>query len=190
MNTKAPITLISIFTLSSIFFSLSANNKIAPIIYKKGDFYGYKDSISGSRITSAKFDVAFPFKNDTARVLRNKKIGIIKIDGNPLISPKYDKIFSYKENAVRVVFNKKYGFVDEKGIKFCSTKYDEARDFREGYAAVKLNKKWGFIDKKGNLVIKCKYNEVSDFIGGMAAVSTDDEDFTINYQEERVVPKY
>jgi hypothetical protein len=170
-------------------FTLAAQTT-NPIPYKKGKLYGYKDSITNKPITSPKFNEAERFSGNFAKVIREKKLGIIDKTGKNVISPRYDELGEFTEGFIKARLGKKWCFVNDKGIKITPIKYDEVRDYHEGMAAVRIEKLWGFLDTTGKVIIPIIYTEVSDFFSGLAAVSKDGEDYAINTKGEREMSKY
>ncbi|EGO0809548.1 WG repeat-containing protein [Campylobacter lari] len=160
-----------------ILFDINGNilKKIAGKIYHLNDDlygfcstktkYGFIDK-QGNFIIEAKYDYAWDFREDLARVKLNGKYGFIDKQGNLVIEAKYDVINDFNEGLARVKLNGKYGFIDKQGNLVIEAKYDVINDFNEGLARVELNGKYGFVDKQGNLVIETEYDVVLDLVEG------------------------
>ena len=74
--------------------------------YKVGKFYGYFDKKGKVKI-KAQFTKAFDFEGDVARVVSNRKTGVIDQKGNWVLKPElFEVIFPFDENGVAVVRKK------------------------------------------------------------------------------------
>ncbi len=91
------------------------------IPYRKGDKWGYCTP-DKKVVIQPKYDRAWPFREDLARVELNGKYGFIDRTGREIVPPKYDDAWSFSEGLARVGIGKrqgffigKYGFIDRTG---------------------------------------------------------------------------
>ena len=70
---------------------LCASEYKKPTPMKIGDLWGYVDS-TGNIVIPAKYDFAYIFEHDIARVKLNNKWGLINLQGEEITPAKYDKI--------------------------------------------------------------------------------------------------
>jgi hypothetical protein len=141
--------------------------------YKVGKFYGYFDKKGKTKI-KPQYTKVFDFENGVARVVYDRKTGVIDTKGNWLLKPKdFEVIFPFDENGVAVVrkkFNQKSGFINNKGEVLTELKYTFVDKFYNGYAKVSDTKGYGFVDTRGREVIPCVYREAKQVSDGLVAV--------------------
>lgn len=111
--------------------------------------FGYMDK-EGNLILAYKYDNAYEFSEDLARVYLTKK-GI-----------------DY------------YGFIDNKGIEVIPLKYEFGESFSEGLALVRLNRRFGYINKSGEVIIPFNFDDADSFIDAKARVKIRNREFYIN----------
>jgi hypothetical protein len=142
---------------------------------KKWTYQDMEDNL----ITPLRFDDAYDFNNDMARVKKNNLWGFINKSGDLIVPCEYDEAKDFSNGFAAVRKNKKWGFIDKKGNITITFTYDKIADFfSEDFIGVCINSdtsnyandKWGFIDFSGKQVIPLIYEEVFSFSEGLAAV--------------------
>ena len=174
MNHFSSLTSISFILLFSGFF-LAGHGQTLPVDTTKHQFnvqviipyqengrYGYKDSLSGVVIDSAKYDTAYPFFNLKGKVKLNNKSGIIDIENIENIPVVYDTI-AFPDTTfpfIKVNLNGKWGLYD-RSVLVLPTIYQEIRALpisyvRDYFCLVKKNNYWQIVDlvKKKTFSIK------------------------------------
>ncbi len=132
------------------------------------------------------------FKNDRARVQKNKTTSWIDKDGRAIATPnannerdaskKLPSTNSMMSAAVATsasVFTTlkphqqdgRWGFVDDNEVTMITYSFDEVKPFSEGMAGVRMEDKWGFVNLGGELVIPFRYpDNLSDIDDASAFV--------------------
>lgn len=100
--------------------------------------WGYIDK-QALIIIDFKFDKAYKFKNNFARVIVDGKYGIIDRSGNYVVLPNYEYIEIFNEGLALARLNNKYGYLTESGMIAIDFVYDEASSFLNGIAKVKFD---------------------------------------------------
>lgn len=141
--------------------------------YKVGKFYGFFDKNGRTKI-KPQYTKVFDFENGVARVVYDRKTGVIDTKGNWLLKPKdYEVIFPFNENGIAVVrrkFKEKSGLINDKGEILTDLKYSYIDKFANGYARVSNTKGYGFVDTHGREVIPCIYKDAMEFSNGIVPV--------------------
>ena len=109
-----------------------------------------------------KFNFAFDFKNDFARVKLNGKWGFVKEDGSYLVKPKFDWARDFANGLALVKLKGKYGFINNNGSYLIEPNFKDAGCFSEGFARVKVNEKWGFIKTDGSYLIEPNFDWIKE----------------------------
>ena len=84
---------------------------------------GYVDA-NGNEVVPCKYDAAYPFENEFAKVMKGEKFGLIDKMGNEVVSTKWDEL-DYDEvyHIYRVKSGKKYGLLDNSGNELLKAAY-------------------------------------------------------------------
>ena len=160
-------------------------NGIAAIKKTTDEPYGYINK-KGEYLFSERFEYAYNFKENRARVFDGKYYGFINTSGKYISLPEFTKAEDFSENLAVVQKNFKYGFIDTNSKIIIPMIYQYAASFSEGLAVVAINNKYGFINKTGEVVISNKYDYAKSFTYGLAQVWKNGEVFYINNRGERV----
>lgn len=136
-------------------------------------YYGFM-SKTGEPMINSIFTKAFDFQQGRARVVKNRKTGLIDNKGFFIMpAKKYDLVFSFEENGiaqVRVNNMGDYGLINREGKTLTSCIYSKIFPFNNGYAKVVTPKGIGFVDSLGNEVIPPQYRAVGELSEGLVAV--------------------
>lgn len=166
----------------------SFNNGLCWI--KTGKWYGFINK-KGKLIIEAAFTKAFDFHDGVARVVFNKKTGLIDTHGDWILKPKdYEVIFPFDQNGIAVIrshFKKPSGLINKKGEILTELKYRIIEPEKNGFYKVSDGDLWGFINTKGEEVIPVIYDQVTDIENDIVAVSLPSQLtwFYINTKNER-----
>ena len=119
-----------------------------------GNKYGFYGS-KGDTAVTAKYDMAFDFKDGTAKVKRDGKFGFVNLKGEEVVPPSYEKIANVAEGKAAVEVDGKWGFIDMSNKMIIPAMLDSTQPFGEGLAPVLLDgaKYWSYVDLKGKVVI-------------------------------------
>ncbi|MEM1327384.1 MAG: WG repeat-containing protein [Bacteroidota bacterium] len=143
-----------------------------------GSGISYFDT-EGQLAIAGPFDQAYDFEGKVARVVEDRKFGLIDEIGNYIVRPKFIDINNFDENNLAIVRygsdRVRYGILNMSGDIITSNSYNDIRPYSEGRAAVKVKDKYGYIDTNGKLVIPTNYARVSTFVEGRAAVQENGE---------------
>ncbi len=134
----------------------------------------------GQPTIAGPFDQAYDFEGTIARVVEERKFGLIDATGNYIVRPKFIDINNFDENGLAIVRygtdRVRYGILNTSGDLITgSGGYNDIRPYAEGRAAVKVKDKYGYIDTNGKLVVPADYARVSTFVEGRAAVQINGE---------------
>lgn len=136
-------------------------------------YYGYLDK-SGEQVINSVFTRAFDFQLGRARVVNNRKTGLIDKRGNFIMKPKvYDLVFPFDEFGMAQVRENNmgpFGLINRNGVTLTPCVYNKIFPFINGYAKVVTHKGIGFVDTLGNEIIPPQYRAVGDFSEGLVSV--------------------
>ena len=132
--------------------------------------YGFRDKQTGEILIPFRYDYAWNFSEDLARVKKSGKYGYIDKSGREVVSPIYDKAGNFSEGLARIEKSGKWGFIDKTNREVIPLIYDYADFFRDGLAIVEISGNWGFIDKTNHEVIPLIYDYADFFKDGLAQV--------------------
>lgn len=137
--------------------------------------WGYIDK-TGAWIVEPKFDEAYPFSDNMAKIQSDGKYGFIDTKGALVIEPKFDDARNFHDGLAAVKINDKWGFIDKKGTYAIEPKYNKTDDFKEGEAYVLTNRDEGIalIDGRGSILFGPK--KISRYFAeGFAVCKKDDK---------------
>ncbi len=141
--------------------------------YQLGRWYGYINKKGKTKI-EAVFTKAFDFQHNVARVVYEKKTGLINTKGKWILKPqRFEVIFSFDENGlaeVREHYKKPSGLMNAKGELLTTLKYRSIEPFNNGYYRVSDGELWGFLNAKGKEVIPTIYAQTSEISNDLVAV--------------------
>lgn len=117
-------------------------------------------------VIAPKYDFVYAFNNNTAKVKRNGKWGIIDPDGTEIIPLEFDAItadYLYNKQPIYLVEkNNKKGIIDLLGKEIVPTLYDEIDRLYYPEFRLKLGDKYGFGTNE-KVIIPAIYSEVDWF---------------------------
>lgn len=120
------------------------------LIPMKGDnrMYGYVNLFGEWKVIPF-YDRVYPFKGNTARVLKGKKYGLLDCDGKVVLRPEYDEILPFTNGYAWVKKEEKYGLIDYTGKLILQPEYEEVEDVSRfsDFAWVKKGNVWGVFSK-------------------------------------------
>ncbi len=136
-------------------------------------YYGFMNK-AGEPMINSIFTKAFDFQQGRARVVKNRKTGLIDTTGTFIMpAKKYDLVFPFEKNGiaqVRVNNMGDFGLINREGETLTSCIYTKIFPFKNGYAKVVTPKGIGFVDSLGNEVIPPQYRAVGELSEGLVAV--------------------
>lgn len=131
---------------------------------------GYTDGF-GNIIIAPRFENAFPFSGEYARITKDGKFGYIDNKGKIVIKPQFDEAYDFSYGLARVKKEDLYGFIDIEGNLAIDYQYKKANDFfRDGASVSKTGALWGYITENNRLVANYKFALPSKFAFGYAPV--------------------
>ena len=137
------------------------------------NLYGFINK-EGEVIISSIFSRAFDFQQGRARVVKNRKTGLINLQGEFVMKPTtFDLVFPFDENGIAQVRENNmgaYGLINRQGESLTKCIYNKIFPFVDGYAKVVTPKGIGFIDMMGTEIIPPKYRAVGELSEGLVAV--------------------
>lgn len=165
-------------------------------ISKYNKKYGFVDE-NGLGITPMKYDYAYSFNYNLAKVEINKKWGIVDYDGNELVECKYDDIIFPKyfkplaNNPIIVRIDYKFGIINDKGDIVLPVCYKDIEFFGEDMIRVNNNDKFMLFDWDGKPITKLEYERISYLNEHLIEVGLNGYTGVINKSgEEIVAPTY
>jgi hypothetical protein len=152
------------FSAGLCWYRIKRNNKF---------YYGFMNK-AGERIINSTYTKAFDFQQGRARVVKDRKTGLIDNTGSFVMLPKkYDLVFPFEENGiaqVRVNNMGDFGLINRAGEILTSCIYTKIFPFKNGYAKVVTPEGIGFINTLGHEIIPPQYRAVGELSEGIVAV--------------------
>lgn len=110
------------------------------------------------------------FHEGSARVLLDKKAGLVDSTGKLILPRDFDDVQPFYEGLAAVAKKQKWGYADRLQKLRIPYTYDYAWPFNNGIARVQLKNKIGLIDAKGNVLIPPQFDNVSVLSNGFMVV--------------------
>lgn len=150
---------------------------------KIDDKWGYSNSTK-EIIILPKYDFAYVFNHNTARIKLNGKWGLINSLGKELTPIQYDSISlinTYKNPPIYFAEkNNKKGALDTLGNEIIPVIYDEIDRIYEPVFRIRLGNKYGFATRE-KIVVPAIYSEVNWYQHtGFAEVKRDDKIYVVD----------
>ena len=150
--------------------------------FKAGGLYGFLDS-TGTVIVTPQYKKVFNYEGNVARVIQNKKTGIIDLEGNEIIKPNtFTFIYPFNQYGLAIIQKEQsgnQGLINKEGKMILPPTYHVINKFRDGLAAVSNGRDYGYIDTMGKLVLPLKYKDAKPFSEGLAAVKQTTQDIWV-----------
>ena len=139
--------------------------------------FGFIDP-HGKNITQVIYQLAHPFKNGMAWVVRNDKAGFIDKTGKEIIPPVYDEASDFRFGAAVVRSGTMWNIIDAGGKKLVPLSYVWARFESEDIISISIKEgtlyKWGFYKARQHVFVPPIYDYIiSYFKNGLASISID-----------------
>lgn len=185
--------LLSLFTLITILNAHSQDIVAEKRMTMEGEKWGYKNSITGEKVTKALYEVAYDFKNGFAVAKKGGKLGYVNRFGKEITPFKYDKAEDYVNGFAKVQIADKMGFVDTTGKEITEIKYIRLRNFQEGFATASSEEfgRTGFIDRTGRPSSRFYFDNAGSYSEGMVWVELRGKVGFLNKNGDEVIkPKY
>lgn len=185
--------LLAIVTMANI--SSIAQMSIVPEqrVTMEGQKWGYKDGITGAKITKALYDVAYEFKDNFAIAKKGTKLGYINTKGKEITQFKFDKAEDFVNGFAKVQIGEAMGFIDTTGKEITEIKFIRLRNFQEGFATASLEDigRTGFIDRTGKMSSRFNYDNAGSYNEGLAWIELKGKVGFLNKNGDEVIkPKY
>jgi len=191
MKEKVYFVIVMIIGLSLFFMynqSVSIPEGIFPVPVKNEKTGKWEYKYKRHTVIEAKFDEAFEFSSNLARVKLSEKWGYIDKNGNEIIPVKYDFANNFTDGLALVGLAGKYGFIDTAGKEVIPIKYSSILNFSEDLLKVELEGKYGIINKTGKEVVLIKYEGIGTLSNGFASIKLDGKYGYINETGTIVIP--
>ncbi|MFN0048141.1 MAG: WG repeat-containing protein, partial [Cytophagales bacterium] len=95
----------------------------------EGQKWGYKNAITGEKVTKALYDQAYDFKGNIAIAKKGTKLGYINSKGKEITPFKYDKAEDFVNGFAKVQIGEALGFIDSTGKEITEVKFIRLRNF-------------------------------------------------------------
>ena len=106
------------------------------------------------------------YEENTLKVEKDGKYGLINLDGTEILSTEYDKIETLTgiKNSILIKKENLYGLVNSNGEKIIENQYTEISaltdDYLNGYIVKNAESKYGIISINKEQVLECKYSNI------------------------------
>lgn len=156
----------------SIICTYSAYSQISQLYpVKKDGKWGYIDN-KGTVVIDINYEIAFPFNDELAMVIKQDKKIFIDNMGNTILKvPENFQVHTkFSHGLLGFVSDLGGGFLSETGELVILNDYTEVRPFSNGYAVIREagTGLYGAIDKSGNQKLLPQFTFLSDFENGYA----------------------
>ena len=108
------------------------------------------------------------YEENTLKVEKNGKYGLINLDGTEILSTEYDKIETLTgvKNSILTKKDNLYGLVNSNGEKIINNEYTEIKsltdDYLNGYIVKNSESKYGIISVNKDKILECKYSDIKN----------------------------
>lgn len=116
-----------------------SNDDVKRVPYRKGDKWGFSDW-DGNILIDCVYDIAEPFFEGLAMVLKNGKYGYIDKTGEIVIPYEFNRGCSFSDGLALVEKNEKLSYINKIGDVIILVGSNSGIDFSDGLARIK--KKW------------------------------------------------
>ena len=130
---------------------------------------------------------------NTLKVTKNGKYGLINMDGKLILNTEYDDIFTLKdtENTIIIKKGESIGVSDELGNVIIEPKYKEIQaienNYKYGYIVKNDEEKFGIIDANKRIILEPEFEEIRSIYGANKYVVKEDGDLRIIDNEKNVL---
>lgn len=106
------------------------------------------------------------FEENTLKVQKDGKFGLINLDGKEILPCEYDSITTLKgiKNSIIVKKDSKVGLVNTDGTIIVPVEYSDilaiTEDYKNGYIVKNTESKYGVIKSDGQIALECKYDDI------------------------------
>ena len=135
------------------------------------------------------------FYEDTLKVSRNGKYGLINFSGKEILPCEYDSIetIKYLKNSLVTSKDGKKGLVDNGGDVIISNDYSDIEAltdrYENGYIVKDDKNKYGLINYNKKQILECKYDEIKHVAGGNMYVVKEGDSLNLINEEGEIVLK-
>ena len=125
------------------------------------------------------------FFDNTLKVSKNGKYGLINFNGKELLATEYETIepIKFLKNSLITTKDGKKGLVDNSGNVIIENKFEEIEaltdKYENGYIVKDNNGKYGVINYNKKQILECKYNEIKHVAGNDKYVVTEDNNLNL-----------
>lgn len=141
------------------------------IVRTKNGKYGYVDKNTLKFKIAPLFDDCFPFYEDFAKVMINKKYGFIDRSGKIVVPAKYDYAEKFSDGiAWAGMANQDSTYINKEGKIVIRVKTDYILNFSENLSPALTNGKYGYVNKNAKKIIDNKFQFAGKFVDGIAKV--------------------
>ena len=108
------------------------------------------------------------YEENTLKVSKDGKWGLIDLDGNEISAIEYDEISTIKgiENSLIIKKDGQLGLLNNKGKRIIDSKYKEIKkfgeDYKNGYITIDQENKYGLVSVSGETILKNQYEKIED----------------------------
>lgn len=108
------------------------------------------------------------FEENTLKVQKDGKFGLINLDGKELLPCEYDSISTLKgiKNSLVIKKEGKIGIANANGNIIVPVEYAEINavtsEYKDGYIVKNAEGKYGVIKSDGNIALECKYDGIKN----------------------------
>ncbi|MEM8584360.1 MAG: WG repeat-containing protein [Bacteroidota bacterium] len=138
---------------------------------REGRLYGYLQP-DGEWMIEPAYQMASPFANGRATVLKEGEWQLIDVSGRNLLAADYQQLFPAGEQLWVVEADGAYGAVNADGRVVIDLVYDEIQPFSSGLAVYNKSNLWGYLEPDGTQAFPPEFMLAWPFKGELARVAT------------------
>lgn len=161
-----------ILLLTLLIFALTLPAQNLKVCTDKKGRCGYANE-QGEVVIKCKYDIAFEFENDIAKVSKGGKFGFIDSDGEEILPTDYEEITLWNKGVFRIKSGDKYGLFSitdgilQKPQFTCIGKLNQygkaiITDGGKNKGGIITGTKIGIINADGEILIKPEYDKISE----------------------------